>query len=180
MHLVSLSAAHTHTHTVPPPFLCRQPLLHWITFLGSANWSHMSGIPQTKGSYFLLHKDPYCTQQAQILGGVKEKWRGSLKPYLVSKGKLNHARICRQARKPWADCGYTLYEVKHSGILGVIIVIEGLFVWPNTWHQNVWSWHWTLCILGSPRLHFNLLKYAACLNACVKFYCRHTWFILCC
>ena len=77
------------THTVPPPpFLCRQPLLRWITFLGSANWSRMSGIPQTKGSYFLLHKDPHCTQQAQILGGVKEKWRGSLKPYLVSKGEI--------------------------------------------------------------------------------------------
>lgn len=75
-------------HTVPPPFLCRQPLLHWITFLGSANWSHMSGIPQTKGFYFLLHKDPYCTQQAQILGGVKEKWRGSVKPYLFSKGEI--------------------------------------------------------------------------------------------
>lgn len=87
-------------HTVPPPFLCRQPLLHWITFLGSANWSRMSGIPQTKGFYFLLYKDPYCTQQAQILSGVKEKWRGSLKPYLVSKGKLNHTGICRLVREP--------------------------------------------------------------------------------
>lgn len=48
----------------------------------------MSGIPQTKGFYFLLHKDPYCTQQAQILGRVKEKWRGSLKPYLISKREI--------------------------------------------------------------------------------------------
>uniref|UniRef100_A0AAQ5ZG66 Rho family GTPase 3a n=1 Tax=Amphiprion ocellaris TaxID=80972 RepID=A0AAQ5ZG66_AMPOC len=44
-----------------------EPLLHRITFLGSANWSRMSGIPQTKGFYFLLYKDPYCTQQPQIL-----------------------------------------------------------------------------------------------------------------
>lgn len=95
--------------SAPPPFLCRPPLLHWITFLGSANWSHMSGIPQTKGFYFLLHKDPHCTQPAQILGRVKEKWRGSLKPCLVSKGKLNHAGICR--------VGFTVYELKYSGIL---------------------------------------------------------------
>lgn len=73
-------------HTVPPPFLCRRPLLHWIKCLGSENWSRMSGIPQTKGSYFLRYKDPYCTQQAQILCRVKEKWRGSLKPTSFSRG----------------------------------------------------------------------------------------------
>lgn len=99
-HSVNSSAAHTHTHTLCPLHSSAgPPLLHWITFLVSANWSHMSGIPQTKGFYFLLHKDPYCTQQAQILGRVKEKWRGSLKPYLVSKGKLNHTGICRLARR---------------------------------------------------------------------------------
>lgn len=56
----------------------------------------MSGIPQPEGFYFLLHKDPHCTQQAQILGRErKEKWRGSLKPCLVSKGgvKLNRGGV---------------------------------------------------------------------------------------
>lgn len=71
---------------VPPPFLCRRPLLHWIKFLGSENWSRMSGIPQTKGSYFLRYKDPHCTQQAQILRRVKEKWRGSRRPTSFSRG----------------------------------------------------------------------------------------------
>lgn len=42
----------------------------------------MSGIPQTKGFYFLLHKDPYCTQQAHLLVCV------CLCFHLVSKGKL--------------------------------------------------------------------------------------------
>lgn len=94
----------THTHLCPLHSSAGPPLLHWIAFRVSANWSHMSGIPQPKGFYFLLHKDPYCTRQAQILGRErKEKWRGSLKPCLVSKGgarggeKLNHGGIRRLA-----------------------------------------------------------------------------------
>lgn len=76
----------------------------------------MSGIPQTKGFYFLLYKDPYCTQQAQILSEVKEKWRGSLKPLpSFQRGKLNQVGICRLA-----NSRDTVYELKDSASLGEI------------------------------------------------------------
>lgn len=94
----------------PRPLRRLLPLLSWITFLGSANWSCMSGIPQTKGLHFLLHKEPHCTQQAQILSPVKEKRRGSQRPYLLffffffSNGKLNPGGICRQREKVMLQC----------------------------------------------------------------------------
>lgn len=62
------SAAFTHC----TPSILLTPLLHWITFLSSANWSHMSGIPYTEGFYFLLHKDPYCNSTPSFLGEWKK------------------------------------------------------------------------------------------------------------
>lgn len=72
-----------------------RPALVRLTFLGSANWSRMSGIPETKGFYFLPYKDGYCTQQNPDPQPVTEVPRITKSPtsFLRSGGKLNHGGI---------------------------------------------------------------------------------------
>lgn len=47
-----------HLHSSPPSALLQLDHVSGI----SANWSHMSGIPQPEGFHFLLHKEPHCTR----------------------------------------------------------------------------------------------------------------------